>query len=453
MTRRILLSYLSLAAFVLVVLEVPLGLFFADRERERFTNSVASDATVLASLYEDSLDQASTPIDPAPAGSYAATVGARVVVVDDVGLAVVDTGGTVGRDFSTRPEVAEALEGARAQGTRRSETLDTELLYVAVPIASGGVVHGALRITLPTSDVDARVHRFWRGLIGLGVVVLAAVGIVGWTLAASLTRPLRALQADARRFAGGDLSPRPAEPGDPREVRELSEALSSMAADLRAVLDRNRAFVADASHQLRTPLTALRLRLENLESQLGGDGQADLEAAIDEIERLTSLVGQLLALARAEHQRAPVPMDLAALVRERVEVWEAVADASGVALSSSTEPTVVEVPLEPGAIEQVLDNLIDNAISASAPGTAVHVSLELAPAKVVLQVIDHGLGLSDGDKARALDRFWRARSDRSGTGLGLNIVESVVRGHGGTLELIDTPGGGLTVRVIMALDR
>ncbi len=229
-----------------------------------------------------------------------------MVVVDRVGISQVDTGDVIDRDFSTRPEIAAALEGVRTSGTRRSDTLGTDLLYVAVPVASGGTVHGALRVTLDTSDVNRRIRTFWLSLGAIAVVVLSAVVVIGWVIARSVTRPLRELTASASRFASGDLSVSDHEPEGPPEIRVLDATMSTMAQRLDAVLRDQRRFVADASHQLRTPLTALRLRLENLQIDLAGadsDGPDRsavdaLERAIGETERLTELVVESAA-ARA----------------------------------------------------------------------------------------------------------------------------------------------------------
>ena len=181
---------------------------------------------------------------------------------------------TGSRDFSSRPEIARALAGEIATGTRSSQTLGTDLLYVAVPVASSGVVHGAVRITYPTSAVDARIHRYWTVLAVIAAVVLAVAAAAAAVLARWVVGPLDRLEqaADAHRRRRS-RSPGPAE--GPPEVRRLAETFNTMAAAARATLVRSQdAFVADASHQLRTPLAALRLRLENLEPRRNRRRQA-----------------------------------------------------------------------------------------------------------------------------------------------------------------------------------
>lgn len=452
MRRRILVSYISLTLFVLLVLEIPLGLFFADRERDRFTNAVLSDAGVLASLFEDALDQGD-PIDPLAidqVSSYAESTDARVLVVDERGTSLVDTASAVGRNFSSRPEIATALAGERAAGARYSNTLGEDLLVVAVPIASGGQVHGAARLSLPLSDVDERVDRFWLGLGAMGALVLVAVSGIGWAVASSMTSPVRALQESAKAFGDGDLAPRPAPHGAPAEVRALSDALNAMAARLRHAIDEQRAFVADASHQLRTPLTALRLRLENVQSEGLPSQSADLEAAHAEIDRLALLVEQLLHLARSERLRERIRVDARQVTVDRVDTWSAVAEARSIALTAAVPVEPLGVELLPDALEQILDNLIDNALQASADGAQVELRVGATGTTVIVEVIDHGIGLSGDEKARALDRFWRGTRSGQGTGLGLSIVQALATAHKGSVELVDTPGGGLTVRVLLA---
>jgi nitrogen fixation/metabolism regulation signal transduction histidine kinase len=259
MTRRLLLSYLSITAFVLLIIELPLGITFARAEHDRLVAAVERDATVLATVVEDALEAGATSgLDPVAAG-YQDRTGGRVVVVDRAGVTVADSDPPAPgrRDLSTRPEITAALRGEHATGSRSSATLGSAFLYVAVPVASQGRVYGAVRITYPTSTVDARVRRVWVALAGVAAVVLSVVVLVGFALARSTTRPMQALEQATTAVAHGDLEARAPTPQGPPEVRRLAGAFNDMAARLGRLLDAQRAFVADASHQLRTPLTAL----------------------------------------------------------------------------------------------------------------------------------------------------------------------------------------------------
>jgi signal transduction histidine kinase len=449
-TRRLLLSYLAITVVVLALLEVPLGIFSAQRDRDRFANDVERDATVIASIYEDDLENDRQPDDRA-AEEYEARTGARVVIVDRDGISLVDTGADGGtdssarRDFSTRPEIRTALGGSRAVGIRRSDTLDTSLLFVAVPVASGGEVHGAVRVTLDAGSIDARIRDFWIGLAAMAAIVLTIAALIGWALARSFSRPIRRLNETAARFGRGDLTAPGETPAGPPELRNLATTMATMADRLDALIKEQRAFVADASHQLRTPLTALRLRLENLQSRLADDDAAELDAVIEESSRLAALVTDLLQLARADQHPSPAEVDLAALVAERVDMWSAVADIDDVRLALDAPTGALRAAAVPGAVEQILDNLLDNALKVSPPGSTVTVTLTSGTSQHRLSVSDQGPGLSDDDKQRAPRRFWRGDTSTPGTGLGLAIASALASASGGHLDLADTPDHGLTV--------
>jgi signal transduction histidine kinase len=441
--RRLLAGYLGVAVLVLVLLEIPLAISYARAERQSLTDKVQRDAVALASLVEDSLEQGA----PVPtrvrriARNYAVDTGARVLVTDRRGRRLVDSTPSGTTDFSSRPEIVRALDGEIATGTRSSRTLGTELLYVAVPVASSGVVHGAVRISYPTSAVDARIHRYWTVLAIIAAVVLTVAATVAAVLARWVTRPLDHLERAADAVGSGDLAARAAIEGPP-EVRRLAETFNAMASELDVLLRSQDAFVSDASHQLRTPLTALRLRLESLERDVTDSGREDLRGALREVERLSALVDGLLTLARADRaDSAPASIALGPLVAERVEAWSALAAESDVRLNVELDGDVVALAT-PGHVEQVLDNLLANAIDASPVDATITVSARADDGWVELHVIDEGHGLTETEQSRAFDRFWQAYEGRDGFGLGLAIVRRLTTADGGDVQLrAGSPGG------------
>ncbi len=449
MTRRLVLSYLLVSLIVLLILEIPLAIFYYQLERERFIANAERDAVVLATYYQDVLDTE----DPAlnsnleVARNYSAETGARLVVVDDSGISVADTSRESGRNFATRPEVVVALDGLRDAGYRDSDTLDTELLFVAVPIASGGNVQGALRLTIDAEEVNSRIQRFWIGLVAIAALILGALALVGLTVARSATEPIKRLRTSALRFGRGDFSPlQVSDPETPGEIQELADSMNAMGRQLEQLIERHRSFVGDASHQLRTPLTSLRLRLENLEAAaIDATSRVEIEAAIEETIRLSNLVGDLLKLARNDGPPSLTAVDLGSLAADRVNTWQATAEQE-VELLLNRPKGKVEAIAVAGAIEQVLDNLLDNALHVAPPRSRILVSVERGHTHHRLVVTDEGPGLSDEEKARAIDRFWRADHGRPGTGLGLAVVASLIDASGGTLIFDDNPHGrGLRV--------
>jgi signal transduction histidine kinase len=426
-SRRILLGYLGLVVVVLAALEVPLGIQHGRTERRDLESKVERDATALASLAEDALRSPSrSRLRPlaAVAYGYGRDTGGRVVIVDRRGIAAVDT----------------RAAGAGAQ--RPSATLRTNLLYVAVPVAAGGRVEGAVRITYPTSTVDARIRRYWLVLAAIAAVVLAVATLAGFRLAAFVARPLSRLEDAAAAVGGGDLGARAPEELGPPEVRSLARVFNETTAKLDQLIRSQEEFVADASHQLRTPLTALRLRLENLERDVAAAGRRELEGALAEVERLGLLVDGLLALSRAAAGAASSEqLDLEELVRERVDAWSALAQERGLTLVIETDGAV-SARAAPERVRQVLDNLVENAVEVSPAGGTVTVTARAAPPWAELRVRDQGPGLDAESLRRAFDRFWRGRGGE-GSGLGLAIVRRLVEADGGQVELAPAPGGGL----------
>jgi signal transduction histidine kinase len=455
MARRLLLTYLTITALTLAVVVIPLGRVFADREQGQLTSGIERDAQAVASLVEDDLEAGATPAIDALLSDYRRT-GGRIVVVDDRGRSVADSDrpAAAPRDFSTRPEVASALDGQRATGSRGSETLGTDLLFVAVPVASGGTVHGAVRITYPTSEVDARIRSTWLRLGALSLVVLALVAGVGLVFAQGVSRPVRRLRQASARLASGDLSASVEVDDGPPELRALATTFNTTAQQLAQLIESQRRFVADASHQLRTPLTALRLRLETLTPDLDEAARPKLEAAIAETHRLGRLVESLLALARTDAVAAePVPIALDDVVAERLGAWAPVAAEQDVGLAGSC-PAGLWVRAVPGAVEQILDNLISNALDAVPDGAQVRIRVDVAADVVHLHVIDQGPGMDPDARLLAFERFWRPHGDgaqeRGGFGLGLAIVAQLAWRSGGTARLEDGPDGrGLDVVVTL----
>jgi len=441
-TRRLLLGYLGVTLFVLLSLEVPLGVQNQRTERRDLTAKVSHDAMVLAADAEDAVlapNQKQLHGLAAVAAAYATRTGARTVIVDRSGRALIDTSGRVrgAESFASRPEIAAALAGRYPRGVRSSTTLHERLLYVAVPIASGGKVRGAVRITYPLSAVDARILRYWLILALIGVVVLAGAAVVGLGLARFLTRPLRRLEQAAAAVGEGQLETRAPEREGPPEVRSLAAVFNETVAKLAGLLRSQGEFVADASHELRTPLTALRLRLESLPTS------PDRDAALQETDRLRDLVDGLLALARADAgSEGAARVDASALARERVEAWLPLADEHDVALVAQLDGPLA-VRAAPRRLAQVLDNLFANALEASPDGATVTLSAAVSPPWVELHLRDQGPGLTAEQRNRAFDRFWRAGSGGGGSGLGLAIVRRLVAADEGEVELREARGGGV----------
>ncbi len=455
MTRRLIATYLTITLFVLVVLIVPLGRTFASSEEDRLFSDIERDARIVAALAEESLEAGTPPELTTVLSDYAADPGGRIVIVDDAGNSVADSDNLEGppRTFSTRPEFALALGGQRSSGRRYSDTLEADLLFVAVPVRSSAGILGAVRVTFPGTTLDRAVRDTWSRLGLLSGVVLVSVTVVGLVLARGVTRPVRELKTAAEGIASGGLETRVTPLGGAPELRALGTTFNAMATRVESLVHHESSFAGDVSHQLRTPLTALRLRLENLGATLADEDRSDLEAALAETDRLSRLVDGLLTMARAEVDTvAGVPVDLALVARDRHETWTPLIAESGLLL-------VVEAPQEarawaaPGAAEQMLDNLLSNAVDASPVAGQITLAVRRAGTTWEVHVIDEGPGMTESERERAFDRFYTGGKEGRGSGLGLTIVRRLAAAHGGTASLLEAPKGGIDAVVVFPAEQ
>jgi signal transduction histidine kinase len=432
-SRRIIGSFLAVLLGLLALVVVPLGVSLSTRERRDFTHSADGSARSLAAAAEetlgdrgdsgdsgDSSGQLRLPVDP----------GDAVAVLDRHRRPVP----VVGTDVST--DVIAALEAGR-----RPKVADAVVSTAVVGQPSRP--DGFLVLVRQAEPVDRRIRTLWLGLAAAAAISLCVGGLVAIGLARWIVRPLRELHAVAVRMGHGAAAARVAEPGGAPEVHALALAFNEMASRIESLLTSQRVMTAEVSHQLRTPLAALRLQLELVTDDAPDGLRAELLDALREISRLSRLADGLLAVARADEVEAsPEQLDVAGVVADRVEFWGAVAAERGVELSSRAQPALAMAT--PGHLEQVLDNLIANCLDALDPGRSVAVTVERAGDEVVLAVVDDGPGMSQAHRIASFGRFVSDRSGPTKSGLGLAIVARLVQADQGSIGLEETPGGGLT---------
>ncbi|HEU5155583.1 MAG TPA: HAMP domain-containing sensor histidine kinase [Streptosporangiaceae bacterium] len=447
MTSRILAALLALTGGLLVGALLPLGYAIANQHDRDYRNGTLVLAQTLAAAAEEGLgeDEKSSVFPRTLASLREETEGGY-----DLAVAVVDDDGrvAVGRETGlyTPGRAAPALAG----GTR--VTRDGDRMLAVVPVGGSERPEGAVLLSRPLDPLNDRITRLWVRLAMVAVAAIAAAVLLAVALARWVGRPLRRLELAAESLGAGELGARAAPPKRPREVRRLTERFNVMAARLETLIYDSRTVLADVTHQLRTPLAALRLRLELLAQDAGPTGNAaEYDGALGELDRLSRLVDGLLAVARAENTTAtPERVAVADLLRERAEAWRPVAAERDVDLSVTAHDQLTAL-LGPGHLDHVIDNLIDNALTATPPGGHVRLAVRSVDRRVRVTVADDGPGMSPEAMREAFRRF---RSGRPrGTGLGLAIVHRLVTANGGSVSLTDTPGGGLTVVVDLPPER
>jgi len=429
----------------LVGLGIPLAISLRDRVNSEVRGQARSQADVVAATGSDSLEPPQAKVLRRVVDVSAHSVRGRVLIVDRRGRVVADSAGPaeVGHDYGTRPEIASALRGTSYQQTRYSQTLGGDILATAEPVIHRGHTIGAVRITQSVGAVDGAINQAILGLVILAAVVLALGLIAGALLAAQIARPIRRLEHAARRVSEGELDAATPVEGS-SEQRSLARSFNEMTSRIGRLLQSQRDFVADASHQLRTPLTGLRLRLEELRETSGGSDPSatELDSALNEVDRLSQIVDELLILSRAgEHELPAEEVELGWVAGRAVERWRKPATERGVRLDLDRDGprrTWAAIP----DLDRALDALLENAINYSP--SAGRVLVRVGPDTQV-EVLDRGPGIAPGEEAVVFERFARGRAGHegaAGTGLGLAIARELAGQWGASVELGNRDGGG-----------
>jgi signal transduction histidine kinase len=434
MRKRILIALVGLTIAILVGAVIPLGLKASAHDYSSFVEDAQSRTRAATAAAEEQLADKLAGPELSDDLTSAARQGDGMIVMSATGVVIA----RAGPSFTVRPDM---LSRARATGELVTRVRNDQVLVVA-PVRSNGVTVGMAALMRPTRQLEFSLRTFWLTLALIATAALAAAILIGIGLSRWAARPLALLGASARKLGEGDLGARAPADG-PAEVRELSETFNAMGCRLETLIHGHRAMLADVSHQLRTPLAALRLQLEALAAE-AGHGSAEFSAPLSEVARLGRMVDGLLAVARAENATPDiVPVSVSEVVAERTAAWTPVADDQGVSLQADS-PLTVRVGLGDGYLEQILDNLIANAIEATTAGDRITVTAAPTARGARITVADNGPGMSQADMERAFLRFASTTNPR-GSGLGLAIVYRLAAVGGGGAALSHTPGGGLTV--------
>jgi signal transduction histidine kinase len=439
---RLLLALAYVLVLAIVALEVPLARSTADRVDAEVRSQARGQAEVVAATIADLLEPGDRRDRERLVDIAAENARGRVIVVDAQGDLLADSEGTpAGRSYGGRPEIAAALSGRFDQRERDSQTLGQTLLATSVPVLGQGRPVGAVRVTQSVEAVDRAVRRAWVGLVLIGLLVLGLGLLVGSVVAGQIARPLRRLDVAARRVADGDLSARAVVEGS-SEQRSLAQTFNDMTERLERLVASQREFVADASHQLRTPLTGLRLRVEAARADAADPAQ--LDAALAELDRLALMINELLELSRAgERDRGGERLALDDIARSAAERWDAPGRVR-LAGDSGGHTWIARADAD-----RILDALIENALHYSQD------EVEVAALPAGLMVRDRGPGLTPAEAEAVFERFHRGsagRDGRAGTGLGLPIAREFARRWGGDVTLRPRPGGGTVAEIRLPPD-
>ena len=460
MRTRLLPLLTLLLAGVLLALGFPLAAGQATTEQQRVVVDRIDDTARFAALaqYVTERDQKSErrATLQSELDRYHEVYGIRAGVYyrDRRAMASAPGDGRLSRSGERYRAFSEALAGRRSHDPEQVWPWDDSRIAIASPVIRDGDVVAVVLTDSPTGQLRSRILRGWLPIVaGEAAAMLLAVGaalrLTGWVL-----RPVRTLDRAAHEIATGQLTSRVAASEGPPELRRLAQSFNEMADNVENVLEQQRAFVADASHQLRNPLNALLLRMELLSLELPeGRGAQEMESVRAEGRRLAQVLDGLLGLALAEHDSSdPRLTDVAEVVAERAAAWRPVALRKGVVLRSEGQSAATGWA-DPVTLSSALDAIVDNAVKFTPEGETVTVAVSSAGEWVTVQVADGGPGLDEAELERVGDRFWRSSRHQnvSGTGLGLSITRALLVAGGARLAFARNEPHGL--RVVVTVPR
>lgn len=459
MRTRLLPLLIVLMAGVLLALGLPLGAGMAAVQQQRVVVDRIDDTARFAALAQFVTTSA---VEPAAAADerlrtlqaelarYQDLYGIRAGVFyrNSKAMAVAPADWSVPPAGESGQAFQEALAGRRSHDPQQVWPWRPSRLTVASPVIRDGDVVAVVVTDSPTGRLRSRILHRWLVLAaGETAAMLVAVGaafrLTGWVL-----RPVRTLDAAAHGIATGRMNSRVAADSGPPELRRLARSFNEMADNVENVLEQQRAFVADASHQLRNPLAALLLRIDLLALDLP-ESHDEVVSVRTEGQRLAHVLDDLLDLALAEHADADLQVtDIAELVHDRLDAWTPVAVRERVALAYRG-PAAVTGWADPIALSSALDAVVDNALKFTPAEARVEVVVEAATDRITVTVADEGPGLADDELARIGDRFWRSSRHQnvSGSGLGLSISRALLAAGGATLSYARNDPRGLRATI------
>lgn len=422
MRRQLITVFVAISVMVALAFVVPLGFLVRTTAQDRAIDAARADAAAIvpALVSGSTQDQIESAVGATPSGQAG-----RLTVMTSTGLRI-----------GSQVEMSDRLDAALLQGTSAIGSVDGGV-EVVTAVASGPGELSAIRVFVPSEDLR---RGQWTAWSALGAVAVALVGlsvVVADRLARSIVRPAQELAAAAHRLGDGDLSTRVV-PDGPPELVELSGAFNSLGSRVSSMLARERELVAELSHRLRTPLTKLRMRVDQVtDEELANELRSD-------VEDVTRVVNDLIAEARNSLGAPPGSCDAAAVVAERVEFWSVLAEDTVRPWSFDRGRGPLMVPLSSASLGAALDVLIENVFAHTDDAVRFTVGFGEQNGEARIWVGDAGSGFDDVASGRGV-------SGSGSTGLGLDIARSTAESAGGSLRIGASPLGGTEVALVFPL--
>lgn len=460
MRTRVQTVLLVFGILVVAAFAVPLLLFTASDRTQQLVLARSSALDRFASLMDQAAATGDTSAVVAEARRYTELYGEPLVVTDVRRVPVVQTGGMRAADPGVAPLIDAALRNQTAHPRGPLRPWSHGHRTFAEPAGTGTRVTGAVVMRASVETAARDIARRWAAVLAGTALVALACTALARTATRWVVSPLRRLDRAVGQLAAG-LPPEQTSAGGPPELRQLATGFNRMAGTVTAALEQQRRLVADTSHQMRNPMAALRLRVDALHTHLPTSADRTYNGVTGELDRLETLLDDMLALATAEHRAGELTVtdgtdarcDAAEVALAQHRRWQPVAHRAGLRLTTDAPAGPLPAACTGHELAQITDILLDNAIKyAHGPGGSVTLDCAVEGPCVVLTVTDDGPGLDPDELAQATTRFWRSTrrtGTTTGTGLGLAIAEQLLTGRGGRLELGPALPRGLRARAVV----
>ncbi len=472
LSGRLLLTYVTLMLVTAGSLIVFTGDRLAAQTLERHEHDLvveAEEAAVeMGDPFDDLLDGESGAADLLKrlVTLFAQREGARVVVLDQNLKMLFSSDDQIPPHVENdQVELVTARRGSIRPSIRWDQWRKEERLFVAADMLKDGTqVLGFVQLSVPTAPIHAEIMQIWLSLLGVGGIVLAITTLASVWMARQVAIPLQTLTSTTERIAAGRLDER-VSPTGPEEVQRLGSAFNRMTERVQAMLVQQRAFVDNAAHELRSPLTSLRLHLDLLKARhREGDESTrlhlrEMEREVDYLQRMVSQLLALSSVVESERVAPKRPLDLSRLLYQLADEMNVVAQQAGLSLDVDVPD---HLPLHANAEQMMimLRNLVDNAFKYNRAGGTVVLAARASDAGIEIRVTDTGIGIPADALPHIFERFYRAdqahsrqpsASTSAGAGLGLALVQAIVQANGGRIQVESRIKEGSTFTVYLPI--
>jgi two-component system phosphate regulon sensor histidine kinase PhoR len=469
---RVKIIWKFFAAFVLltivtaIILSSFLVVQLGDNVESKISQRLQSNAILAGEVFKKAMLEGDIAYIQREAKELAKNLNLRITIIDKQGKVLADSERDARsmENHGERPEFIEAVEKGTGESTRFSQTLNYPMKYVAVRVTDGEEAIGVVRIAVPLTEVQLELHQLYRVAIIGAITAICIAGVIAYVMARGISTPIRQMKEVADAIAKGQFDKKSSIRGED-ELAELAQSLNAMSDELKLKIERLKYldnvrtdFVANVSHELKTPLTSIRGFVETLEDGAINDSNSArrfLAIIKKHAQRLGNIIDDLLRLSELESGGGieKAELDLRGLIDEIVMGFGHSLTVKQQKLSVETSGVDFTIRGDRDRIEQVFVNLIDNAIKYTKEGGRIKLQLAQTGDSVIVTVEDNGIGIPKEDIERVFERFYRVDKAHSrelgGTGLGLSIAKHIVLVHNGEIRIESEVNRGTKVFVTL----